>query len=118
MAIFLNVFLSFCFSASKHNIILLLKYTSIELISIKLPKTQLSLCSTNYSTSCKVIGDCKKKEKISKSKTTTLTYLENWKNKQKYHGGENLYYTESFISLTISNLRITAVCCRNTKLLK
>ena len=47
-----------------------------------------------------------------------MTYLENLKNKQKYQGGENLCYTESFISLTISNFRITAFCCKNTKLLK
>ena len=32
----LNVFLSFCFPSSKHNISLLLKYISVEFISIKL----------------------------------------------------------------------------------
>ena len=33
----------------------------------------------SYLTSCKGIGDHKKKEKISKSKTTTLTFLYNLK---------------------------------------
>ena len=33
----LNVLLSFCFSLLKHNIILFLKYTCVEFISIKLP---------------------------------------------------------------------------------
>ena len=33
----LNVFLTFYFSSSKHNIIVLLKYTCVEFISIKLP---------------------------------------------------------------------------------
>ena len=36
----------------------------------------------SYLTSCKGIGDHKKKEKISKSKTTTLTFLYNLKKKQ------------------------------------
>ena len=35
-----------------------------------------------YSTSDKGIGGCKKKAKISKSKTTTLTYFDNLKKKQ------------------------------------
>ena len=38
----------------------------------------------SYLTSCKGIGDHKKKEKISKSKTTTLTFLYNLKKKQQY----------------------------------
>ena len=50
----------------------------------------------SYSTSCKGIGGCKKTEKISKSKTTTLTYFDNLKKKQQDQGGKNWYYTQSF----------------------
>ena len=49
----------------------------------------------SYSTSCKSIGGHKKKEKISKSKTTTMTFLYNLKKKQQYQGGKNWCYTES-----------------------
>ena len=36
-----------------------------------------------------LVGGRKKEEKISKCKTTTLTYFDNLKNKQQYQGGEN-----------------------------
>ena len=87
------MFLSFCFSLSKHNIIvLLLKYTCVEFISIKLLwKNQIrkvekykkyTSVQKSYSTSCKGIGGHKKTEKISKGKTTTLMYFDNFKKKQ------------------------------------
>ena len=41
------MFLSFCFSSSKHNIILLLKYICVESISIKLPWKNKSKTSKN-----------------------------------------------------------------------
>ena len=47
--------------------------------------------------SCKSIGGHKKKEKISKSKTTTMTFLYNLKKKQQYQGDKNWCYTESFM---------------------
>ena len=56
-----------------------------------------------YSTSHKGIGGHKKQEKISKSKTTTLAYFDNLKKKQQDQGSKNWCYTESFMSLTISN---------------
>ena len=71
-----------------------------------------------YSTSCKGISGHKKKEKISKSKTTTLTFLYNLKKKQQYQGSKNWYYTESFMLLTISNLRTTAFFFGNIELFK
>ena len=121
------MFLSFCFSSSKHNIILLLKYICVESISIKLPWENKSKTSKNkkyssvrksYSTSRKGIGGRKEKEKISKSKITALTYFDNLKKKQQDQGSKNWCYTESFMSLTISNLRTTAFCFENTKRLK
>ena len=60
----------------------------------------------------------RKKEKISKSKITALTYFDNLKKKQQDQGSKNWCYTESFMSLTISNLRTTAFCFENTKRLK
>ena len=72
----------------------------------------------SYSTSRKGIGGRKEKEKISKSKITALTYFDNLKKKQQDQGGKNWCYTESFMSLTISNLRTTAFCFENTKRLK
>ena len=45
----------------------------------------------SYSTSCKGIGGRKNKEKISKSKTTTLTYFHNLKKKQQDQGGKNWF---------------------------
>ena len=51
----------------------------------------------SYSTSCKGIGGHKKKEKISKSKTTRLTFLYNLKKKQQYQGGKNWSCTEGFM---------------------
>ena len=68
----------------------------------------------SYSTCRKGIGGCKKKEKISKSETRTLTYFDNLKKKQQDQGNQNW----CFISLTISNLRTTAFYFENTKLLK
>ena len=62
----------------------------------------------SYSTSCKGIGGHKKKEKFCKSKTRTLAFLYNLKKKQQYQVGKNWCCTESFMLLTISNLRTTA----------
>ena len=79
----------------ENNIILLLKYTRVEFIYINLPleshqkigKTQKYLSVwKSFSTSCKSIGGRKKKEKISESKTTTLTYFDNLKKKQQDQG--------------------------------
>ena len=95
--------------------ILLLKYTCVEFTSIKgLWKSQIK----NFTTNCKGIGGSKKKQKISKSKTTTLEFFDNLKNRQQYQGSENWCYTESFMLLTISNLRTTAFCFENIDLLK
>ena len=64
---------------------LLLKYICLEFIYIKLPWDNKSKSRKNkkyssvrksYSTSRKGIGGRKEKEKISKSKTTTLTYFD------------------------------------------
>ena len=49
----------------------------------------------SYSSSCKGIGGHKKKEKIIKSKTTTLAYFDNLKKNQQNQGGKNWCYTES-----------------------
>ena len=62
----------FYFSSSKHNI-LLLKYTSVEFISIKLKwenqtKKQKNSVRKSYSTGHKGIGGHKKNIKISKVK--------------------------------------------------
>ena len=70
----------------------------------KLEKHKYPGFRKSFSTSRKGIGGRKKKEKISKSKTTTLVFFVNLKNKQQYRGGENW----CFILLTISNLRTTA----------
>ena len=79
----------------------------------KIAKYNYSSFKKGYSTSRKHIGDLKKKRKISTKKTTTLAYFNNLKKKQQDQGGKTLCYTESFISLTISNLRITAFCFEN-----
>ena len=62
----------------------------------------------------KDIGGCKKKGQSSKNKTTTLTYFDNLKKKQQ---DQSLCYTERLMSVTISNLRTTALYFEN-KLLK
>ena len=89
--------LSFCVSLSKHNIILLLKYTCVEFISIKLlwesqiqklEKRKHPSLPKSYSTNRKGIGGCKKEEKISKSKTTTLVFFDNLKKKQQDQGSK------------------------------
>ena len=78
------------------------------------PKSSLvNSTSLVYSTSCNGIGGCKKEEKISKSKTTTLTYLDSLKKKQQDQGAKNWCCTEHFLSLTISNLRTTVFCFEN-----
>ena len=58
----------------------------------------------------------RKKEKISKNKTTALTFFDNSKKKQQDKGSKNWCYTESFMSLTVSNLRTSVFCFENTKL--
>ena len=45
-------------------------------------------------------------------------YFDNLKKKQQDQGGESWCWAESFMSLTISNLGITAFYFENTKLLK
>ena len=80
--------------------------------------TKLSQCSEKLLNQLQGIDGRKNKEKISKSKTTTLTYFDNLKKKQQDQGGKNWFQTENFMSLTISNLRTTAFCFENTKLLK
>ena len=80
--------------------------------------TKNSSVRKSYSTSRKGIGGRKEKEKISKSKTTTLMHFDNLKKRQQDQDGKNWCYTESFMSLTISNLRTTAFCFENTNLLK
>ena len=54
-----------------------------------------------------------RKKKISKSKTTTLTYFDSLKKKQQDQGGKNWCCTENFVLLTNSNLRTTAFCFEN-----
>ena len=110
----------------KHNIVLL-KYTCGQFTSIKLPweiKSKIGKTlnypsvQKRYSTSRKDIGGHKKIDKNSKIKTTTLTYFHNLKKKQQDQGGKCWCYAESFMSLTISNLKTTALFFKNTKLLK
>ena len=67
----------------------------------------------SYSTSHNGIGGCKREEKISKSKTRTLTYFDSLKKKQQDQGSKNWCCTENFMSLTNSNLRTTAFCFEN-----
>ena len=45
-------------------------------------------------------------------------HFDNLKKRQQDQDGKNWCYTESFMSLTISNLRTTAFCFENTNLLK
>ena len=79
----------------------------------KIAKYNYSSFKKSYSTNRKHVGDLKKKRKIITRKTTTLAYFNNLKKKQQDQGGKNLCYTESFISLIISNLRTTAFCFEN-----
>ena len=83
----LNIFLSFCVSSSKHNIILLLKYTCVEFISIKrlwenqikkLEKHKYHSFRKKISTSHKGIGGRKKKSKV-KVKPPYWYFLIIWK---------------------------------------
>ena len=56
-----------------------------------------------YSTSHKGIGGCKKKAKISKSKTTTLTYFDNLKKKQQDQGSKSRCYTFMVLKFYVTN---------------
>ena len=67
----------------------------------------------SYSTSYNGIGGHKKEEKISKSKTTPLTYFDSLKKEQQDQGGKNWCCTENFVSLTISNLKTAVFCFEN-----
>ena len=67
----------------------------------------------SYSTSRNGIGGRKREKKISKSKTTTLTYFDSLKKKQQDQGSKNWCCTENFVSLTNSNFRTTAFCFEN-----
>ena len=80
----------------------------------KIGNTKNSRVRKSYSTSRKGIGARRKKEKISKSETTTLTYFDNSKDKHQDQGGKNW----CFMSLTISKPRTTAFCFENINLLK
>ena len=91
------MFLTFCFSSSKHNIILLLKYTCVEFISIKLPwKNQIKKFEKHnhlsvrkiYLTSRKGIGDSKKKQ-IVKVKPQHWRTLIIWKKSNKIKAVKN-----------------------------
>ena len=102
----LSVFLSFCFSSSKHNIVQLLKYTRVEFISLKLPwEDQIKLGKHKIILVFRKVtqlvvsdlGDRKKKEKNSKSKTTALAYFNNLKKKQQDQGGKNWCYTQKVL---------------------
>ena len=55
----------------------------------KVRKTKYTSVRKSYSTSRKSIACCKKTEKSSKSKTTTLTYSDNLKKNQQDQGGKN-----------------------------
>ena len=120
-----NVFSSFCFSSTKH-------YSTCEIhmcrvISIKLP-WEKQIKKQKKHKIIRVLGKVTQLvakslvavriRKNSKSKTTTLTYFDNLKKKQRDQGGKNCCQIETFMSLTISNLRTTAFCFENTKLLK
>ena len=70
---------------------------------------------TQLATRALVAG--RKKEKISKSEMTTLTYFDNLKKKNKINAVKT-GVTEGFMSLTISNFRTTAFCFEYFKLLK
>ena len=60
----------------------------------KTENTQLSLCQKNgNSTSRTGIGSRKKKEVISNSKTTTMTYFDELKKKQQYQRGKYIYFS-------------------------
>ena len=79
----------------------------------KIGKTQPSV-RKSYSASHKGIGGYKRKKKIVK---TTLAYFDNLKKKQQNHDSKNWCYTKCFMSLTISDIRTTAFCFENIKLL-
>ena len=68
----------------------------------KIGKTQFPSFLKSYSTSRKE-RHWRKKEKISKSKTTTLAFSYNLKKKQQNEDGKKWCYTESFM-LQISGL--------------
>ena len=121
MCFYVSVLLS-----SKQNIIQLLKHRCVEFISIKLPTMEKSnkkkrktekhtiilVFEKWNSTSRTGTGGCNKKEVISNSKTTALTYFDMLKKKQQDQGSK--YFYLSFISQlwpnnysTISNLHKT-----------
>ena len=115
------MFLSFCFSSSKYNIILLLKYTCVEFISIKLLwENQIKKLENypslrkSYLTSPKGIGGRKKKGKISKSKATTLAFFVNLKKKQQDPSSKNWSYFGSFMPLAS---QISVLQCSVLKIL-
>ena len=92
------MFLSFCFSSWKqhystseiHTCWVYLHKPTIGESNQKIGKTQKYLSVwKSFSTSCKSIGGRKKKEKISESKTTTLTYFDNLKKKQQDQGSKS-----------------------------
>ena len=57
----------------------------------------------SYSTSHKDIGGHKKREQSSKNETTTLMNFDNLKKKQQDQGSKSWCYTDSLMSVTISN---------------
>ena len=120
LAVSLNVLLSFCFSSSKHNISLLLKYISVEFISIKLPlknksknrkNKKYSLVWKSCSTCCKGIHGHKKMEKLVNVKPQHWHILIIWDKIKAVKTGVTL------MSLTISKLRTTVFYFENISFL-
>ena len=87
------MFLSFCFSSSKHNIILLLKYICVEFISIKLPWDNKSKSRKNTKNILvfekvtqlveRALVDVRKKKKLVKVKPQHWCILIIWKRGNK-----------------------------------
>ena len=64
-----------------------------------------------YSTSHKGIGGCKKIAKISKNITTTLTYFDSLKKKQKHQGSKSWCYTFMVLKFYVAdNLKSQNYC--------
>ena len=79
-------------------------------------KTEKIVNYPSYQLVAGTLGIVRKKETISKNKTTTLMFFDNLKKKQQDQSSKNWCTAETFMSLTISNLRISVFCSENTKL--
>ena len=80
-------------------------------------RKKYSSVQKSYLTSRKGIGDRKKKEKNSKSESTSLTYFDNLKKKQQDQGSKNWCYRRFYVTDNL-NFRPTAFYFEYTKLLK